>query len=87
MSYGGDLIHWQQECVWFGFFVWWHINFHGLFNAKYVLREQKRYYLTQSWENKGVHNIIKTICLKVNVIVGLDFDMTNNDLTIQRLDI
>ena len=41
--------------VWFGFFVLWHINLHGLFNTNAILVEQLWYYLTHNWENKGIH--------------------------------
>ena len=38
-----------------------------LFNAKpYLLEEQYWYYLTHSWEDKGVHTFPKGICPKVN---------------------
>ena len=37
----------KQSHGWFGFFVQWHINFHGLFNAKAILvEEQQGYYFT-----------------------------------------
>ena len=40
-----------------------------LFNAKAILlEEQKWYYLTHSWEDKGVRTFPKGICPKVNVI-------------------
>ena len=40
-----------------------------LFNAKAILlEEQSWYYLTHSWEDKGVHSFPKGICPKVNVI-------------------
>ena len=32
----------------FGFFVQWHINIYGLFNAKAILLGQQWYYLTHS---------------------------------------
>ena len=41
-----------------------------LFNAKAILlEEQLWYYLTHSWEDKGVHTFPKGICPKVNVIL------------------
>ena len=44
-----------------------------LFNAKPILlEEQQWYYLTHSWEDKGVHTFPKGICLKVNVIAQLE---------------
>ena len=30
-----------KQMVWFGFFVWWHINLCRLFNAKAILLEQQ----------------------------------------------
>ena len=51
-----------------GSFVYWHINLCRLFNAKAIfLEEQYWYYLTHSWEDKGVHTFPKGICPKVNV--------------------
>ena len=45
-----------------------------LFNAKAILlEEQQWYYLTHSWEDKGVHTFLKSICLRVNVIARLSF--------------
>ena len=43
------------------------------FNAKSILlEEQWWYYLTHSWEDKGVHTFSKGICPKVNVIAYYD---------------
>ena len=57
-----------------GFFVKWHINLCRLFNAKAILlEEQLWYYLTHSWEDKGVHTFPKGICPKVNVIARLEY--------------
>ena len=41
--------------------------------------EQWRYNLTHSWEDKGVHNFPKGICVKVNVIARLEFELTYYD--------
>ena len=61
----------------FGFFVYWHINLCGLFNAKaIIIEEQQWYYLTHSWEDKGVYTFPKGICPKVNVIARLQFELT-----------
>ncbi len=47
-----------------------------LFNAKAILlEEQQRYYLTHSWEDKGVHTFRKGICPKVNVIERLEYEL------------
>ena len=63
--------------VWFGLFFWWYINLCRLFNAKAILlKEQSWYYLTHSWEDKRVHNFLKGICPKVNIIAWLEFELT-----------
>ena len=60
-----------------GFFVSWHMNLHGLFNAKAILVEEKQwYYLTHIWISKGVHAFLKIISLKMNVIAWLEFELT-----------
>ena len=52
----------------FGFFVEWHINICGLFNAKSVLIEEQRwYYLTHYQGDKGFNTFPKGISPKVNV--------------------
>ena len=57
-------------------FVSWHINLNGLFNAKATIQEkQQGYYLTNSWKDKGVHTFPKRICLIVNVIARLEFEL------------
>ena len=66
--------------VWFGFFLLWHINLCRLFNAKPILlEEQKWYYLTHSWEDKGVNTFPNVICLKVNIIAQLEFELVYYD--------
>ena len=52
------------------FFVWWHINLYGLYDAKGILIEE-RYYFTNSWEEKGVH----TFSI-LNIIPWLVFELT-----------
>ena len=53
-----------------------YINFCRLFNAKAILlEEQKWYYLTRSWEDKGVHTFLTAICPKVNVIARLEYEL------------
>ena len=39
-----------------------------------LLEEQKSYYLTHSWEDKGFHTFPKGICTKVNLIARLKFE-------------
>ena len=52
--------------------------FNGISNfAKSILlEEQELYYLTQSWEDKGVRTFTKNICLKVDVIARQEFELT-----------
>ena len=64
----------------FSFFVEWHINLRGLFNTKAILREEQQWwYLTHSWEDKGVHTFPKGICPKLNVIAWLEFKLAYYD--------
>ena len=66
-------------------------NLRGLFNANVILlEEQQWFYLTHSWEDKGVHTFPKGICPKVNMIARLEFELVyyhsagqcfNNDTT------
>ena len=65
----------------------WHINLHGLFNAKaLLLEEQQWYYLTLSWEDKGVHTFPYGICPKVNIIAQLEFELANYDSAVHRFN-
>ena len=58
-----------------------------LFNAKAILlEEQLWYYLTHSWEDKGVHTFPKGICPKVNVIAQLEYELTYYDSTVHRFN-
>ena len=58
-----------------------------LFNAKAILlEEQKWYYLTQSWEDKGVHTFPKGICPKVNVIARLEYELAYYDSAVHRFN-
>ena len=72
------------KCFYFGL-VWFGLIslFNGistlcrLFNAiAILLEEQVWYYLTHSWEDRGVHTFPKSICLKVNVIARLEYELT-----------
>ena len=70
------VLQWFYKHFWFGFFVFWHFNLRRLFNAKAILlEEQWWYYLTHSWEDKGVHTFPKDICPKVNVIARLEYGL------------
>ena len=58
-----------------------------LFNAKAILlEEQWRYYLTHSWEDKGVHTFPKGICPKVNVIARLEHELAYYDSAVHRFN-
>ena len=59
----------------------------GLFNANAILLEgQQWYYLTHSWEDKGLHTFPKGICPKVNVIAQLEFELAYYDSAFQRFN-
>ena len=67
--------------------VSWYINLICYFNAKAILlEEQLWYYLTHSWEDKGVHSFPKGICPKVNVIALLEYELAYHDSTVHRFD-
>ena len=58
-------------------------NFRGLVNAKNMLvGEQRRWYLIDSWSEKGVHTFPKSISLKRNVIARLDFELSYYGTTV-----
>ena len=76
-------IHFLISLVWFlcfnGIDIW------RLSNDKAILlEEQWGYYLTHSWEDKGVHTFPKGICAKVNVIARLEYELTYYDSTVIR---
>ena len=56
-----------------------------LFNAKAILLEEQ-YYLTHSWEDKGVHTFPKGICPKVNVIARLEYELAYYDSAVHRFN-
>ena len=45
----------------------------------FFLEGQLWYYLTHSWEDKGVHTFPKSICPKVNVIARLEYKLAYYD--------
>ena len=58
-----------------------------LFNAKAILlEEQLWYYLTHSWEDKGVHTFPNGICPKVNVIVRLEYELAYYDSAVHHFN-
>ena len=58
-----------------------------LFNAKAILlEEQYWYYLTHSWEDKGVHTFPKGIFPKVNVIARLEYELAYYDSAVYRFN-
>ena len=62
-------------------------TFVGYFNVKSVLlEEQQCYYLTHSWEDKGVHTFPMGICPKVNVITRLEFELVYYDFAVHRFN-
>ena len=67
--------------------VEWHINLCRLFNSKAILPEEKQwYYLTHSWEDKGVHTFPEGICPKVNVIAWLEYELAYYDSAVHRFN-
>ena len=48
--------------------------------------EQWWYYLTHSWEDKGVHTFPKGICPKINVIARLEYELAYYDSAVHRFN-
>ena len=63
-------------------------TFVGYFNAKAILQEEQLwwYYLTYSWDDKGVHTFPKGICLKVNIIARLEYELAYYDSAVYRFN-
>ena len=58
-----------------------------LFNAKAILlEEQQWYYLTHSWEDKGVHTFPKGIGPKGNVIARLEYELAYYESAVHRFN-
>ena len=75
--------------VWFG--LVWFLCFKDLstiigYAKAILLEEQKCYYLTHNWGDQGVHAFPKGICLKVNVIARLDFELAYDDSVVQLIN-
>ena len=56
-----------------------------LFNAKAILLEEQ-YYLTNSWEDKGVHTFPKGICPKMNIIAQLENELAYYDSAVHHFN-
>ena len=70
----------------FVLFVFWDINFHGLFHAKSILQEEQQWCdLTHSCEYQGVHFFPNGICPKVNVIAQLEFEFAYFDYAVYSI--
>ena len=84
--FGNFWINYQTELYPLDFSIQRHINIRGLFNPKAILVEkQKWYYLTYNWRDKGVHNFLKVISVKVNIIRQLEFELAYFEATVQPL--
>ena len=51
-----------------------------------LLEEQQLCYLTHTWVDKEIHTFPKGICLKVNVIAQLEFELTYYDSGVNRFN-
>ena len=51
-----------------------------------LLEGQFWYYLTYSWEDKGVHTFPKSICPKVNAIARLEHELAYYDSAVHRFN-
>ena len=63
------------------FFIKWHINLRGLFNAKASLMVIIKLIAEG---DKVVHTFPEGISLKINVIVGLPFQLAYFEATVQH---
>ena len=62
------------------------INFCALFNAKTIfVDKQQWYYLTHNWADEEVHTFPNGICMKVNVIAQLEFELTYFQFTVKYI--
>ena len=76
--------NWSLGLVWFLCLMAYQLFF-MLFNAKAILLEEQ-YYLTHSWEDKGVHTFPKGICPKVNIIARLENELAYYDSAVHRFN-
>ena len=56
-----------------------------LFNAEAILLEEQ-YYLTHSWDDKGVYIFPKGICPKVNIIARLENELAYYDSAVHHFN-
>ena len=80
---------WACSWTWFGLVSLFNgiSTLFRLFDAKAILlEEQYWYYLTHSWEDKGVHTFPKGICPKVNVIAQLEYELAYYDSAVHRFN-
>ena len=70
-------------CVYvcFGFFIEWHINLRGLFNAIFV--EQQCCYIKYSRQDKEVDTFHKGINPDVNGVALLEFELASFEAAVQ----
>ena len=47
---------------------------------------QKKYYVTQSWLDKGDHTFPKDICPNMNIIADIQFKLSYYDYQVQRFN-
>ena len=60
------------------------LYFSGLYICSAVVEEQQQwYYLTHSWEDKGVRTFPKGICPKLNTITWLEFELACYNSAVQ----
>ena len=65
-----------------GFFVYYHIDLHGLFIAKDIFIEEQQWHsLTRYWKDKEVHAFLKSISPKVIIIARLEFELSYYNVT------
>ena len=78
-----------SSIVWFGLVSLFNgiSTLFRLFNAEAILlEEQEWYYLTHSWEDKGVHTFPKGICPRVNVIARLEYKLMYYDSAVHHFN-
>ena len=69
--------------VWYGFFIQWHVNLPGLFNAISVEEKVVIVFNPYLEVDKGFHTFPKCIKLKIYVKTRLEFELTYYDVAVQ----